>query len=71
MWLEGLASTVTEKHLHEMFSFYGTVTKCVVNTMKKQALVYFDKIDSAQLAVQKMTGRTVAGKKIQVRHGVT
>ena len=66
VWLDGIASSVTEKYLGKLFGRYGPVNYAIIDRSRGLALVYFDSVDYAQHAVNEMRGRLVAGKKLQV-----
>ena len=66
VWLDGIASTVTEKYLGKHFGRFGPVNYAIIDRSRGLALVYFDTVDYAQHAVNEMRGRVVVGKKLQV-----
>ena len=67
VWLDGIASRVTEKFLGKQFSRFGPVNYAIIDRCRGLALVYFDTVDIAMHAVKDMRGRAVAGINLQVR----
>ena len=67
VWLDNVVTTVSEKYLVRTFGRYGPVSHSVIDTVKGRALIYFENMDFAQIAVNEMRGRVIGGKKIQVR----
>ncbi|XP_066153414.1 protein split ends isoform X3 [Euwallacea fornicatus] len=66
VWIDGVAETVTEKYLRIQFEPFGTVTKCVIDRDKGQALVFYEHVSQAQMAVNKMRGFVLKNTKLQV-----
>lgn len=66
VWIDGVAETVTEKYLRIQFEQFGTVTKCVIDRDKGQALVFYEHVTQAQMAVSKMRGFLMKNVKLQV-----
>lgn len=67
VWLDGIADTVTEKFLARQFHRFGPVSYTVVDREKGHALIFYDRMEFAQIAVSEMRGRALGGKKLQVR----
>jgi len=44
VWLDGVAESVTESHLHEQFSIYGTVNNLSIDKKRGQALVFYETV---------------------------
>lgn len=66
VWLDGIADTVTEKFLARQFHRFGPVSYTVVDREKGHALIFYDRMDFAQVAVSEMRGRALGGKKLQI-----
>ena len=66
VWLDGIASSVTEKYLGKQFDRFGLVNYAVIDRDRRLALVYFDSVDPAMHAVNQMRGRVIAGVRLQV-----
>jgi RNA recognition motif-containing protein len=67
VWLDMMSETVSDKFLCMTFSRYGPVTYEVIDREQSKALVYYESLEVAQIAVNEMRGRALGGKKIQVR----
>lgn len=68
VWIDGVSDTVSENYLTQQFSRFGPVTQITIHRseIKKMALVFFEQISYAQMAVKEMRGVTLRGRKIQV-----
>lgn len=66
VWLDGIADTVSEAHLITQFNRFGHVGQVCIDPDRHLALVFFEQIQSAQLAVKDMRGFTLRGKKLQI-----
>ena len=66
VWLDVVSETVSDKFLSMTFSRYGQVTYNVIDRESSKALVYYENLEVAQVAVNEMRGRAIGGKKIQV-----
>lgn len=66
VWLDGLASNITEQYLTRHFCRYGHVVKVVFDRMKAMALVLYNNTDFAQAAVRETKGWKIGGNKIKV-----
>lgn len=66
VWLDGIAESVSEAHLIAQFNRFGHVAQVVIDPDRHLALVFFEQIQSAQLAVKDMRGFTLRGKKLQI-----
>lgn len=66
VWLDGIAETVSETHLIAQFNRFGHVSQVCIDPDRHLALVFFEQIQSAQLAVKDMRGFTLRGKKLQI-----
>ncbi|XP_050524813.1 protein split ends isoform X2 [Daktulosphaira vitifoliae] len=66
VWIDGVAESVSEKYLASHFNQFGSVTHCVIDRSREHALVFFQQITHAQLAVTQMRGAIMKGRKLQV-----
>ncbi|KAJ8360735.1 hypothetical protein SKAU_G00172600 [Synaphobranchus kaupii] len=66
VWLDGLASNITEQYLTRHFCRYGHVLKVVFDRMKGMALIIYNNIEYAQAAVKETKGWKIGGNKIKV-----
>ncbi|XP_041702338.1 msx2-interacting protein isoform X2 [Coregonus clupeaformis] len=66
VWLDGLASNITEQYLTRHFCRYGHVVKVVFDKPKGMALILYNNIDYAQAAVKETKGWKMGGNKIKV-----
>ncbi|KAL1497996.1 hypothetical protein ABEB36_008866 [Hypothenemus hampei] len=66
VWIDGVTDSVTEKYLRIQFEPFGSITKCVIDREKNQALVFYEHVSQAQLAVSKMRGFLLKNVKLQV-----
>ncbi|XP_043917801.1 msx2-interacting protein [Protopterus annectens] len=66
VWLDGLSASITEQYLTRHFCRYGPVVKVVFDRLKGMALVLYNEIEYAQVAVKETKGRKIGGNKIKV-----
>ncbi|XP_035517278.1 msx2-interacting protein isoform X1 [Morone saxatilis] len=66
VWLDGLATSITEQYLTRHFCRYGHVVKVVFDRLKGMALVLYNNTDFAQAAVRETKGWKIGGNKIKV-----
>uniref|UniRef100_UPI003AAF41EB msx2-interacting protein isoform X1 n=1 Tax=Centroberyx gerrardi TaxID=166262 RepID=UPI003AAF41EB len=66
VWLDGLASNITEQYLTRHFCRYGHVVKVVFDRLKGMALILYNNTDFAQTAVRETKGWKIGGNKIKV-----
>ncbi|XP_046881923.1 msx2-interacting protein isoform X1 [Hypomesus transpacificus] len=66
VWLDGLASNITDQYLTRHFCRYGHVVKVVFDRLKGMALVLYNNTDFAQAAVRETKGWKIGGNKIKV-----
>nr|XP_040059902.1 msx2-interacting protein isoform X3 [Gasterosteus aculeatus aculeatus] len=66
VWLDGLATSVTEQYLTRHFCRYGHVVKVVFDRLKGMALILYNNTDFAQAAVRETKGWKIGGNKIKV-----
>ncbi|XP_062272579.1 msx2-interacting protein isoform X1 [Scomber scombrus] len=66
VWLDGLATNITEQYLTRHFCRYGHVVKVVFDRMKGMALILYNNTDFAQAAVRETKGWKIGGNKIKV-----
>ncbi|XP_019957133.2 msx2-interacting protein isoform X1 [Paralichthys olivaceus] len=66
VWLDGLATNITEQYLTRHFCRYGHVVKVVFDRLKGMALVMYNNTDFAQAAVRETKGWKIGGNKIKV-----
>ncbi|XP_028969951.2 msx2-interacting protein isoform X4 [Esox lucius] len=69
VWLDGLASNITEQYLTRHFCRYGHVVKVVFDRLKGMALILYNNTDFAQTAVRETKGWKIGGNKIKVDFG--
>ncbi|XP_044272580.1 protein split ends isoform X2 [Tribolium madens] len=65
VWVDGVLDC-NEKYLRIQFEPFGAISKVHVDRDKGQALVFYEQVVGAQLAVNKMRGFNLKGNKIQV-----
>lgn len=66
VWIDGVSETASDAYLTTQFNRFGSVQNVAVDRERKLALVYFEQIQHAQMAVKEMRGVTLRGKKLQV-----
>ncbi|CAL8338569.1 unnamed protein product [Merluccius merluccius] len=66
VWLDGLASNITEQYLTRHFCRYGHVVKVLFDRLKGMALILYNNTDFAQAAVRETKGWKIGGNKIKV-----
>uniref|UniRef100_A0A8C6YH66 Msx2-interacting protein n=2 Tax=Naja naja TaxID=35670 RepID=A0A8C6YH66_NAJNA len=66
VWLDGLATSLTDQYLTRHFCRYGPVVKVAFDRLKGMALVLYNEIEYAQAAVKETKGRKISGNKIKV-----
>ena len=66
VWLHGVAEALTDKSLLWQANRFGTVTSLVVDRERCNALITYESVESAQIAVQDLKGRVLSGRKLQV-----
>ncbi|XP_007440695.1 msx2-interacting protein isoform X1 [Python bivittatus] len=66
VWLDGLATNLTDQYLTRHFCRYGPVVKVVFDRLKGMALILYNEIEYAQAAVKETKGRKISGNKIKV-----
>ncbi|XP_029357441.1 msx2-interacting protein isoform X2 [Echeneis naucrates] len=66
VWLDGLATNITEQYLTRHFCRYGHVVKVVFDRLKGMALIMYNNTDFAQAAVRETKGWKIGGNKIKV-----
>lgn len=68
VWIDGVTEQVGENHIHSQFGRYGTITKIVIDPKKNLALISYEQITFAQLAVKEMRGQRLVpgGRKLQI-----
>ncbi|KAJ3602894.1 hypothetical protein NHX12_030639 [Muraenolepis orangiensis] len=66
VWLDGLASNITEQYLTRHFCRYGHVVKVLFDRLKGMALILYNNTDFAQAAVRETKGWKIGGSKIKV-----
>jgi len=65
VWCDGVGGDVTEKMLQLEFSQYGKIQDLIIDRSRGHALVYFDQLKKATIAVSEMRGRSVLGSRLQ------
>lgn len=68
VWIDGVTDQVGKSHIIAQFERYGTITNIAIDPKRCLALISYDQITCAQLAVKEMRGqRLVAGgRKLQI-----
>ncbi|XP_008280899.1 msx2-interacting protein isoform X2 [Stegastes partitus] len=66
VWLDGLATNITEQYLTRHFCRHGHVVKVVFDRLKGMALILYNNTDFAQAAVRETKGWKIGGNKIKV-----
>ncbi|GFQ97688.1 protein split ends [Trichonephila clavata] len=66
VWLDGIVDSISDKFLARHFSRFGLVAYTAVDREKGHALVFYESVEFAQIAVSEMRGRILQGKKLQV-----
>ncbi|XP_055949424.1 protein split ends-like isoform X2 [Argiope bruennichi] len=66
VWLDGIVDSVSDKFLARHFSRFGLVAYTAIDREKGHALVFYESVEFAQIAVSEMRGRILQGKKLQV-----
>ncbi|XP_039223521.1 msx2-interacting protein isoform X2 [Crotalus tigris] len=66
VWLDGLATNLTDQYLTRHFCRYGPVVKVAFDHLKGMALVLYNEVEYAQAAVKETKGRKISGNKIKV-----
>ncbi|XP_059616724.1 protein split ends isoform X2 [Phlebotomus argentipes] len=66
VWIDGIADSVSETYLTTQFARFGPVTQITIDKDRRLALVFFEQIQYAQLAVKEMRGIVLRGRKLQV-----
>lgn len=65
VWCDGLGPDVTEKMIQQEFAQFGKIQDLIIDRSRGHALVYFDQLKKATIAVTEMRGRTVCGSRLQ------
>jgi len=65
VWCDGVAGEVSEKLLQQQFSQYGKIQDLIIDRSRGQALVYFDQLKKATIAVSEMRGCSLLGSRLQ------
>lgn len=66
VWIDGIAESVSESYLTTQFGRFGPVSQVTIDKDRRLALVFFEQIQYAQLAVKEMRGIVLRGRKLQV-----
>lgn len=66
VWMHGITDSISEKCLMRQCSRFGPVTSITIDRERGKCLVFYDNVDSAQIAVTDLKGRLINGKRIQV-----
>lgn len=67
VWLDGLSEACTERFLCRQFVRFGGISHSVIDKARHKGLVYFDAMETAQVAVNEMRNRVFFNSKIQVK----
>lgn len=69
VWLDGVSEKVTENFLRRHINTRLVSPNYVaIDREKGHALVFFESVECAQMAVSELRGRILQGKKLQVTH---
>jgi RNA recognition motif-containing protein len=60
------AETVSEKYLNMQFHQYGPIAQIALDRDRGHALVFFEQLSCAQMAVKDMRGTAIRGRKLQI-----
>ncbi|KAI5712343.1 hypothetical protein M8J75_007586 [Diaphorina citri] len=66
VWVDGVADNVSDKYLSVQFSQFGPVSHVEIDRSRGQALVFYQQVLFAQLAVNGMRGVVMRSRKLQV-----
>ena len=66
VWLDCLHETVNVEVLGYVFSGYGTVHFIFIDKIKKQALVFYEDVETSKCAVNDIRGEPLNGSRVQV-----
>ncbi|XP_074603630.1 uncharacterized protein LOC141857105 [Brevipalpus obovatus] len=66
VWLHGIPESMSEKCLNRHCSRFGPVKELFIDHKRGKGLVFYDNVESAQIAVTDLKGRLLSGRKIQV-----
>ena len=66
VWIHGVSEALTEKSLLWHANRFGTVVNLVIDRERSNALIFYDTVECAQIAVQDLKGRVLSGRKLQV-----
>ncbi|RWS16930.1 uncharacterized protein B4U79_08471, partial [Dinothrombium tinctorium] len=66
VWLHGIAETHSEKSLLWNCSRFGPVVNLTTDRERGNCLVFYETVESAQIAVTDLKGRLLNGRKLQV-----
>ncbi|XP_055296443.1 protein split ends isoform X2 [Sitodiplosis mosellana] len=66
VWIDGVSDAASESYLTTQFNRFGPVSQVTIQRERKMALVFFEQISYAQMAVKEMRGVTLRGRKLQV-----
>ncbi|XP_060522030.1 protein split ends isoform X2 [Cylas formicarius] len=66
VWIDGINESVNEKYLRMQFEPFGVINRCVLDRERGQALIFYEHVSHAQLAVSKMRGFVLKNSKLQV-----
>lgn len=57
---------MSEKYLNMQFHQYGPIAQIALDRDRGHALVFFEQLSCAQLAVKDMRGAAIRGRKLQI-----
>ncbi|CAG2112505.1 unnamed protein product, partial [Medioppia subpectinata] len=66
VWIHGVSEQLTEKSLLWQANRFGTVVNLMLDRHRANALIFYDSVECAQIAVQDLKGRVLSGRKMQV-----
>lgn len=66
VWLHGVSETLSEKSLIRQCTRFGAVVNLTIDRERGNALVCYDTLECAQIAVSDLKGRLLNGRRLQV-----
>ncbi|XP_044596918.1 protein split ends isoform X2 [Cotesia glomerata] len=66
VWVDGIGECVSEKYLNMQFHQFGPINQAVIDRERGHALVFYEQMNCAQVAVKEMRGASLRGRRLQV-----